>query len=161
MNGVAINANQDAAKMNVAESIVLRVQSIDQLQDDQVIDAVVRVVDAAKDAGLTVSAVLFKSTHLETAKAAAVRAAVQAARQKADLLASLSNARVGPVVAIRETSSSIANELQPVENAEGDDSMTINGIAYQAMSAGKPLAPLNVRAAVNVEFALERGGTSK
>ena len=94
---------------------------------------------------------------METSKAAAVRAAVQAARQKAELLASLSQARVGPVVSIQETPPSPGGlENLAQQAADSDENVAANGLNIQ-VTGSSPLTAIVVRATVNVEFALERG----
>jgi uncharacterized protein YggE len=154
---VAGQANQQATGMNCTESLVVRLPQIDRMKDEDVISAIVKVLDACKDAGMTVASVQFKSTQMESNKAAAVRAAVQAARQKAELLASLAQARVGPVVSIQETSpapSGLENLAQ--QAADSDENLAANGLNIQ-VSSSSPLTAIVVRATVNVEFALERG----
>jgi uncharacterized protein YggE len=154
---VAGQANQQVAGMNCTESLVVRLPQIDRMKDDDVINAIVKVLDKCKDAGMTVASVQFKSTQMETSKSAAVRAAVQAARQKAELLASLSQARVGPVVSIRETSPSPGGlENLAQQAADSDENVAANGLNIQVTSSS-PLTAIVVRATVNVEFALERG----
>jgi uncharacterized protein YggE len=143
--------------MNCTESLVVRLPQIDRMKDEDVINAIVKVLDKCKDAGMTVGSVQFKSTQMETSKAAAVRAAVQAARQKAELLASLSQARVGPVVSIQETSASPGGlENLAQQAADSDENVAANGLNIQVTSSS-PLTAIVVRATVNVEFALKRG----
>jgi uncharacterized protein YggE len=157
-NAGVVQANQQSTGINCVEQLVVRVPSIDRMKDDEVVNAVVKVLDACKDAGMTIACVHFKSTNMETKKTAAVRAAVAAARQKAELLASLSAARVGAVLAIQET----AAPANPFENGiqqagvDSDENITVNGMNIQ-VSNSSPLTPIVVRASVNVEFALERG----
>ena len=158
VNGAGVQANQQASGMNCNESLVIRVPRIDRLEDEDVINTLVQVIDACKDAGMVVAGVQFKSTRMETGKATAIRSAVDAARQKAELLAGLSHARVGPVISIQETSvapGGLENLAQAVADSD-NDSVTWNGLNIQATSS-TPLAKITVRAAVSVEFALERG----
>jgi len=154
---IAGQANQQVAGLNCTESLVVRLPQIDRMKDEDVINAIVKVLDKCKDAGMTVASVQFKSTQMETSKAAAVRAAVQAARQKAELLASLSQARLGPVVSIQETSPSPGGlENLAQQAADSDENVAANGLNIQVTSSS-PLIAIVVRATVNVEFALERG----
>jgi uncharacterized protein YggE len=157
VNGAAAQVNQQALGMNCNESLVIRMSQIDRLKDEDAINSVVRVLDACKDAGMTVASVQFKSTHMETSKATAIGAAVDAARQKAELLAKLSHARVGPVISIQETSivpGGLENLAQAA--ADSDETIAANGLNIQ-VSGSTPLSLITVRAAVSVEFSLEKG----
>ncbi|HEX4072130.1 MAG TPA: SIMPL domain-containing protein [Planctomycetaceae bacterium] len=150
-------ANTQTVGMNCTESLVVRVPQIDRMKHEDVIDAVVKILDVCKDAGMIVASVEFKSTQMETYKTSAIRAAVDAARHKAELLAGLAHARVGPVLSIQETSAAQAGLENLVQAASDSDTVgTINGMNIQ-VAASNPLAAITVRAAVNVEFALERG----
>jgi uncharacterized protein YggE len=161
--GVMFNFNinggtAQAVGMNCTEMLVVRVPQIDRMKQENVIDAVVKVLDVCKDAGLTIASVEFKSTQMEAHKAAALRAAVDAARHKAELLAGLAHARVGPVLSIQETSA-VPTGLENLNQAAADSYATaaaLNGMNIE-VSASNPLAAITVRATVNVEFALERG----
>ncbi len=155
-NNIVVQANPASTGINCTEPLVVRLSSIDRMKDEDVINAVVKILDACKDGGMTVSSVQFKSTQMESNKAAAVRAAVQAARQKAELLAGLAHARVGPVVSIQETAVVAAQNENPQQVADADETVTVNGMNVQVTSSS-PLTAIVVRAAVNVEFALERG----
>jgi len=155
-NNIVVQANATSTGINCTEPLVVRLSSIDRMKDVDVIDTVVKIVDACRDGGMTVSSVQFKSTQTESNKAAAVRAAVQAARQKAELLAGLAHARVGPVVSIQETAVVAAQNENPQQAADADETVTVNGMNVQVTSSS-PLTAIVVRAAVNVEFALERG----
>jgi uncharacterized protein YggE len=156
-NNAAAQGNQQPTGINCTEPLVVRLPAIDRMKDDEVINAVVKILDACKDAGMTVSCVQFKSTRLEPSKAAAIRAAVDAARQKADLLANLAHARVGPVVSIQDTTTAAAtSENMPSVLTDPDQSVSINGLNLQSLSS-IPFSLITVRAAVRVEFALERG----
>jgi uncharacterized protein YggE len=150
-------ANPQIAGMNCTETLVVRVPQIDRMKHEDVIDAVVKILDVCKDAGMVVASVEFKSSQMETHKTAAIRAAVDAARHKAELLAGLAHARVGPVLSIQETSAAVTGLENLVQAAtDSDVSSTLNGLNVQ-VAASTPLAAITVRAAVNVEFALERG----
>jgi uncharacterized protein YggE len=157
VNGVAGQAAAQPTGMNCSESLVIRVPRIDRLKDEEAINAVVQVVDACKDGGLVIETVQFKSTQLEANKATAIRSAVDAAREKAKLLAGLSHASVGPVLSIQETvaTSGLENLAQTLSDSSGD-SISMNGLNIQA-SSSTPLAKITVRAAVTVEFSLEKG----
>jgi uncharacterized protein YggE len=159
--GVNFNFNLNggtvqAVGVNCTESLVVRVPQIDVIKQEEVINAVIKILDVCKDAGMTVASVEFKSTQIETHRAAAIRAAVDAALHKAELLANLAHARVGPVLSILETAATPTG-LENLAQAAADSSVTaaLNEMNVQ-VSASNPLATITVRAAVNVEFALER-----
>jgi uncharacterized protein YggE len=161
--GVNFNFNinggiAQAIGMNCTESLVVRVPQIDGMKQEDVIDAVVKILDVFKDAGMTVASVEFKSTQIETHRTAAIRAAVDTARHKAELLAGLAHARVGPILSIQETTA-VPTGLENLNQAAADSYATaaaLNGMNIE-VSASNPLAAITVRATVNVEFALERG----
>jgi uncharacterized protein YggE len=159
--GVNFNFNinggtAQAIGMNCTESLIVRVPQIDGMKQEDVINAVVKILDVCKDAGMTVASVEFKSTQIETHRTAAIRAAVDTARHKAELLASLAHARVGPILSIQETAAAPTG-LENLAQAAADSDATgaLNGMNIQ-VAASNPLAAITVRAAVNVEFALER-----
>ena len=62
-------ANPQAVGMNCTESLVIRVPQIDRMKHEDVIDAVVKILDVCKDAGMIVASVEFKSSQMETHKA--------------------------------------------------------------------------------------------
>jgi uncharacterized protein YggE len=151
-------ANQQASGLNCIESLVVRVPHIDRMKDEDAINAVVRILDVCKDAGMTVASVQFKSTQMEANKATAIRAAVDAARRKAELLANLSHARVGPVISIQETSA-VPGGFENLGQAAADsdvETVAANGLNIQ-VTGSTPLSLITVRAVVNVEFSLDKG----
>jgi len=156
-NGNA-NVNPEASVMNVMESLVIRLPSLDRMKDDEATDAVIKIVDAAKDAGLSLSAVQFRSTKLAATKTAAVQAAMQAARQKAELLAAAANVRLGPVLAVQQIEATTYENGQ-LTTTEDETIVMPNfpGNVQANTASSKPLAPISVRASLNVEFGLERG----
>ncbi len=106
--------NQNAGTpghVTVTENLVIRLSSIDRMKEGEPAKAVTTMIDAAKDAGLTLGGgpggmqselVRFRSTKLEDARAAAVQSAMQSARRKADALAALSKAKIVRIVSSRE-----------------------------------------------------------
>jgi uncharacterized protein YggE len=151
-------ANQQASGLNCIESLIIRVPRIDRMKDEDAINTVVRVLDVCKDAGMTVASVQFKSTQMEANKATAIRAAVDAARRKAELLANLSHARVGPVISIQETSV-VPGGFENLAQAASDsdvETVAANGLNIQ-VTGSTPLSLITVRAVVNVEFSLDKG----
>lgn len=160
-NVVMQNNNQQSTGFVFAEPLIVRLTGIDVMKDDEVLAAVVKVLDTAKDAGMAVSGVQFRTTKMESSRAASVRAAVEAARQKATLLAELAHARVGSVLSIQDTTPNIvAGENAQQQVIDSDDQNTINLMSMmnmQAMGGMSRLSSIVVRASVNVDFALEGG----
>jgi len=156
-NVVVQGGNQQSTGFNFVEPLVIRLPSIDRMKNDEVIGDVVKILDAAKDAGMPVAGVQFKSTRIEASRTAAIRAAVEAARQKAELLASLSHARVGPILSIQETTpAAVGNDNAQPQVADADEAIALANLNIQAAGMSR-LSAIVVRATVNVEFALERG----
>jgi hypothetical protein len=160
-NVVMQNNNQQSTGFVFAEPLVIRLPAIDAMKDDEVLAALVKVLDTAKDAGMTVSGVQFKTTKMDASRTASVRAAVEAARQKAALLAELAHARVGSVLSIQDTTPNTVGADNPQQQVvDADDQNTINLMSMmnmQAMGGMSRLSSIVVRASVNVDFALERG----
>ena len=156
--GQANNANPDAANLVAAETLLIRLPAIDTMKEEQVIDAVVKIVDAAKDSGLTLASVRFKSSNVEKYRAEAVRDAMKSARQKAETLAAASNAKVGPVLSVSSSgvdASTLMNDASPesyVMSADGSWTMSTRGEG----GASIELTSLKVSAPLHIEFALER-----
>lgn len=156
-NNVVVQGNTQSAGFNFVEPLVIRLPEIDRMKEDEVVSAVVKILDASKDAGMQVAGVQFRSTRIESTKAAAVKAAVEAARQKAELLAGLSHARVGPILSIQETTPAPGGDNgQQQQAADPDESLALANLNIQVAGMSRLSATL-VRATVNVEFALERG----
>lgn len=159
-NNVVMQNNQQSTGFVFAEPLIIRLPAIDGMKDEEVLASVVKVLDAAKDAGMAVSGVQFKSTKMDSSKTAAVRAAVEAARQKADFLAGLAHARVGSVLSIQDTTPNTGNENAQQQVTDVDDQNTVNVMSMmnmQTIGGMSRLSPIVLRASVNVEFALERG----
>jgi uncharacterized protein YggE len=159
-NMVVGQNNQQTTGFVFAEPLVIRLSGIDGMKDDQVIAAIVKILDTAKDAGMAVSGVQFRTSKMDASKTAAVRAAVEAARQKAELLAGLARARVGAVLSIQDTTPSANADNSQQQSQDIDDQNTINimnVMNMQAFGGMSRLSPIVVRATVNVDFALERG----
>jgi uncharacterized protein YggE len=167
-NGVVVAAGvvipqQDSAAPNVCEVVLIQLPSIDRLPDQQAIDAVIKIVDSLKDAGISVLGVQFKSTRFANAKSSALRAAMDAARKKPESRASLSSAMVGPVVSIRETSGPGSANANASEMISQQLAQAFQATAGGALSPGEEgptsmtLSPIVVTAVLDVEFELQRG----
>jgi uncharacterized protein YggE len=158
-NNVVVQNNQQPTGFIFAEPLVIRLSSIDGMKDEEVLASLVKVLDTAKDAGMAVSGVQFKSSKMESSKTSAVRAAVESARQKAELLAGLAHARAGSVLSIQDTTPNAGADNSQQQATDTDDQNTINVMNMmnmQAVGGMSRLSPIVVRASVNVDFALER-----
>jgi uncharacterized protein YggE len=171
------NANQPTT-VTVAEILTIRLAGIDRQKEQDVIAKVVKIVDATKDAGMTMGSgkptsmvaiqlgsdgkaklAMFRSTKAEEARAAATRDAMKAARQKAETLAALSNLTLGRVVSARE-----ASLATPANNAAAGISMWTSMMGVDSEehadgeSAGSPdLKPIVVTVSLEAQFALTPG----
>jgi uncharacterized protein YggE len=165
--------NQNAGTpghVTVTENLVLRLSSIDRMKEGEPAKAVTMMIDAAKDAGLTLGGASggmqselarFRSTKLDDARTAAVQSAMQAARRKADALAALSKAKVGRVVSAREQApAQAANSGNPMANWFMMMAMSEMGGAGGGdadESASNVLKPIPVNVTVEVQFAVSGG----
>lgn len=163
--------NQNAATpghVTVTEKLVLRLSSIDRLKDGESAKAVTTLIDAAKDAGLTIGGsgmqsdlVRFRSTKLDEARQAAVQNAMQSARHKAETLANLSKARLTRILTSREIALPVAASSNPaMQNAFvsmmlAEMGMSSSGDSDEASSA--EYKPIPVSITVEVQFGAEGG----
>ena len=108
--------------VTISRSVRLTVGAIDELDEEQLTETVSLLIDTAKDSGATVgkstanamlarmmgqqmssSIVTFVVDKVEPLRAEAYQIAFAEARQKAERLAELAGARVGPVLSVEET----------------------------------------------------------
>jgi uncharacterized protein YggE len=159
--------NQNAATpghVTVTEKLVLRLSSIDRLKEGEPAKAVTTMIDAAKDAGLTLGGsgmqsdlVRFRSTKLEEARQSAVENAMQSARRKAETLANLSKAHITRILSSREVTfaaagnNNAATQNMFVSMAMAEMGMSAGGDADETSSAEFKPIPINVT--VEVQFA--------
>jgi len=163
--------NQNAATpghVTVTEKLVLRLSSIDRLKEGEPAKAVTTMIDAAKDAGLTLGGsgmqsdlVRFRSTKLEEARQSAVENAMHSARRKAETLANLSKAHITRILSSREvTFAAAANNNAATQNmfvsmAMAEMGMPGGGDADETSSAEFKPIPVNVT--VEVQFGATGG----
>ena len=163
--------NQNAGTpghVTVTEKLVLRLSSIDRLKEGEPAKAVTTVIDAAKDAGLTIGGsglqselVRFRSTKLEDTRRAAVESAMQTARRKAETLAALSKAHLTRILTSREVSLPVA-----ASNNSGAQNMFVQmAFAEMGMSGGSDadesssaeFKPIPVNVTIEVQFGATGG----
>ncbi len=163
--------NQNAGTpghVTVTEKLVLRLSSIDRLKEGEPAKAVTTVIDAAKDAGLTIGGsglqselVRFRSTKLDETRKAAVESAMQSARRKAETLANLSKAHITRILTSREIAlPAAANNNAGAQNmfmsiAFAEMGMSGGGDADETSSAEFKPIPINVT--IEVQFGADGG----
>jgi uncharacterized protein YggE len=166
-----LGANQNAGTpghITVTENLVLRLSAIDRMKEGEPAKAVSSMIDAAKDAGLTLGSaggiqaelVRFRSTKLEDARTAAVQNAMQSARRKADALAALSKAKILRIASSREVTAppvpaSVSNPLSGWMAMMGMADTGASGDADEA--ASNVLKPIPVNVTIEVQFAASGG----
>lgn len=179
-SGVAVNSNaitnqqqaffngnqtaDTASKLNVGESLTIALAGVEKMKPEEVLDMTMKLVDTAKDAGLTVgprpmtyyemqmsysqqipSAVVnFRLKDFETHRTAAYAKAMEDARANAELLAKLAGVKLGTIRSISDK----GNQQEFVTN----DSNTVRRTPVYSSTSFKPI-PVVVN--LNVEFAIE------
>lgn len=165
--------NQNAGTpghVTVTENLLIRLASIDRMKEGEPAKAVTTIIDAAKDAGLTLGGgagglqaelVRFRSTKLEDARAAAVQSAMQSARRKAEALAVLSNSKIVRIISSREVAPSpSANSTNPMSNwfmMMAMAEMGASGSGETDESASAELKPIPISVTIEVQFAAAGG----
>lgn len=159
--------------LQISQSVTLTVKGIDQMEEQAVIDLVVKLLAGVKEAGVDMNAMsaqnlmmmqmgmggggggsaTFKVSDPEAAHKAATKAAVEKARADAAYLAELAGGKLGPVVRI-------SDGAMPA----GDDSSAMNPymmIFGEMMGndsadpySGTTLDPITVNRALSVSFQL-------
>lgn len=168
-------ANQNVGTpghVTVTENLLLRLSSIDRMKEGEPPGAVSTLIDAAKDAGMTLGGggaggggglqselVRFRSTKLDDAHAAAVQSAMATARKQAESLAALSKAKIVRIASVRE----VVAPLMPSANSGGMSNWVVQmamselggGSAAEAdESTSSDLKPIRVNVVIEVQFAV-------
>ncbi len=120
MQGQA-NQPKVADKVSVQERLTVTISGVDKMSPENLLQAVTRVVDVAKDAGVAMgpgpmgvlqmqlgggkpaSLATFKLTSTDALRAEAYAAALKQARAKAEQLAALAGVELGDIVSVRES----------------------------------------------------------
>jgi uncharacterized protein YggE len=122
MRGMAATASANRP-LNVAEPLSIRIDGIDKMTQDQIIETLVKILDAGKDAGVTLGAkdtpgynpytgqyntggsalARFRLSDVEGARQKAFEDAMTNAQKQADKLAKLAGLKLGKVRAINES----------------------------------------------------------
>jgi uncharacterized protein YggE len=147
---------------NFSETLTFVVPAIDRLTDEQVQDLVAKILDAAKDAGLTLGfpndqnpyvynynsfrpqVVFFRVADAEAVRQKALDLAAKDARSKAEQMAKRLNLTIGNPVTVRDSSSRQFNVNRQVVNAGNSDSASAE--------SSPTLHNMTIEAVVNVEY---------
>lgn len=163
--------NVGIQQLAVSEPLKIRISGIEKLTTEELIELLVKVVDAGKDAGINVggrppsmmemqmgitqekSLASFSLGDVEGLEKQASQAAIADARKKANILSELSGIKLGAIVGIRA--------VAPPEEQEASDGLS----GYYAMIYGimnseqkkegyssKDLKPIPVQASYEVDF---------
>ena len=169
---MVFGGNQNAGTpghVTLTEKLVLRLSSIDRLKEGEPAKAVAALIDAAKDAGLTIGGsglqsdlVRFRSTKLEEARRTGCgkRDAV-GTPQSRNTGESVEGARISRIVSSREVSvPSAASNNAAMSNvfvtmAMAEMGMAGGGDSDEASSA--ELKPIPVSVTIEVQFAADGG----
>jgi uncharacterized protein len=165
------NANPTAGQTSATENLVIRLSALDRMKPDEISGVVTKILDTAKDAGLTLGSgqsnamqselVRYRSTKIEEARAAAVQSAMQAARHRADALAAAAQAKVVRVISAREilapsTSNNASNMPNWMLMAMMAEMGSSSGGEADEFSSSE-LKPLPVSVTIEAQFAIQGG----
>ncbi len=133
VNGAG-QANPQAAGMNCNESLVVRLPQIDRMKHEDVIDAVVKVLDACKDAGMTVvqRAIQIDANGMRTRRRRSGRPCTRHGKRRNCWPASLTPAsgRLSPFRK-RPLAQAGTNDNTLQQAFEAEENGTLNGINIQ------------------------------
>lgn len=158
--------------LNFAEPLILRIEGIDKLTNDQILEMLVKIVDAGKDAGITIGGpdgqpvynqftgsyqsngaamVRFRLSDVEGARQQAFDDAMKNARRQGERLSKLAGLKLGRVRALSETTpntgnnnSSQINLILAMMNAGSDKEAE--------QFASNSLQDISITASLDVEF---------
>lgn len=115
--------------LTISQSVTLKITGLDKLEEQEVIDLVVKLIGAAREAGIDLNAIsasdmqrmnwgygidssgsaVFSISDPDAVRKAATKDAMAKARADAEFLAELAGGKLGPVVAIGDGQSSQAS----------------------------------------------------
>lgn len=154
-------------KLSISEPLRLRLSGVDQMDTEQLLETIVKIVDAGKDAGVIIgpkfdfnpyygrsntsgALATFKLEEVDQLKSQAYERAIADARQQAERLAGLAGVQLGGVTGIREGAVPKNNQQQVVYAYPGmtpqqdDDQFSSNN-----------LDEITVSIVLQVDFAIE------
>jgi uncharacterized protein YggE len=159
-----------ADKLAVQEQVTVTLSGVDAMKPEELLQTITRIIDAAKDAGVTMGAstpksmieiqlrgskpaalATFKLSKPDELRQKAYAAALEQARAKAQRLAGLAGLKLGEIVSIRETA------------AAGQDDKSGMGAYFAMFGMGASSAPdysapemrsIPVSVSLNVQFGI-------
>jgi uncharacterized protein YggE len=147
----------NATQTTFNETLTFAVPGIDRLSDDKVQDLATKILDAAKDAGLTLGhpndqnpyyvnynsykpqIVFFRLTNPDAVRQKALDLAAKDARSKAEQMAKRMDLSIGKAIQVRDgMTRQVGNNRQVVvvgnqENAMGDPTATLHPVTIEAV----------------------------
>jgi uncharacterized protein YggE len=182
-NFVALNGGAPAAakpEVNISKSLRLAVTGVDKLSEEQLIALVAKLLDTAKDAGVSpggnstnsllmrmngmagpTTMVTFIADDTTAARKKATADAFHQAHEKAQKLAELAGVTLGPVISMEDIGASAEKGMSMQErmvqmiygggDTASDDSRLTSSL----------LIEMPVRVGLRVRFALQSGGAAK
>ncbi|QDT26693.1 SIMPL domain-containing protein [Gimesia panareensis] len=173
MRGMPVN-NTQSQQLSVSETLKLRLTGIDKMSSEELLEIIVRIVDAGKDAGVIIgndttpmvpgtynaskarnTMAAFKIQNVEVLKNKAYAKALEDARAQAETLAKLAGGKLGKVVAI--------NAVDPNQKSSDSSSRVLaQYMAVLGMRVGQSeeqasalFKAIPVSAVVRVTYAIE------
>ena len=159
--------------LNVAEPLSIRIDGIDKLTNDQILETLVKIVDAGKDAGITLGGsdgqpvynpytgsyntsgagmARFRLSDVEGARQKAFEEAMKNAKRQAERLAKLANLNLGQIRSINETT---ATSNTPQQSNPYISMLASSADKEAELFASASLQEITVSASIDVEFAVE------
>jgi uncharacterized protein len=175
-NFVAMNGNnQPAAKpeVNISKTLRLEVTGIDKMSEEDLAGLVAKLLDTAKDAGVVAgpdsnsammmrmgvsvpsTVVTYVADEAVAARAKAGEDAFRQAKERAQRLADLAGARLGPVLSMEETAVSTGHEQSMQEKVIQMVYGGGNSAPDDPRLTSPTLMDMPVRVGLKVRFALE------
>lgn len=171
MPGVGGEVEAPPGQLAISQSVTIRIAGIDGMEQDELIELVVEVADAAKEAGISVGEMteeqmmmmqfgqgmgasdlaVFRVSNADAAQAESAELAMAQARAKAQRLAELAGVSLGRVTAITEGAST------EEQSAASGYMAIIWGMATEETPdalATPALEPVTVRTTLTVTFAI-------
>jgi uncharacterized protein len=168
-------------EVNISKSLRLAVNGVDKLSEEQLINLVAKLLDTAKDAGVTpggdtnsslmmrmngmagpTTMVKFIADDAAAARKKATENAFKQAHEKAQQMAEMAGTKLGPVVSMEETGAGgdkgMSLQERMIEMIYGNGA---NTAPEDPRLTSNLLVDMPVRVNLRVRFALQSGGANK
>jgi len=157
-------------KVAVQERLKITLGAVDKREPEKLLEELTRVVDAAKDAGVTIGSgpqgmmaiqlsggkpaplATFKLSNTDALREKAYQAAIDDARARAGRLAEMAGGRLGEVISIQEA-------VTPASSSGGEMNAylaLLGQAAGQSKDTSPELTPIPVSVTLTVQFALTK-----